>query len=458
MNLAGMLIGHMVGDYVLQNDWMAQNKTKSTAVAAVHAALWTAAVCGFGLLLEPWAIAWLFVTHFAIDRWRLASKAMDYTGQAAFKSGMGPWSMIAVDNTWHLVTIWAAWIVKPGMFAALLLLCSPAFAQDITWERNGVKQADFGWTNSAADRGASNRETLAMLYPKLTKADTLICRGEADFGKEQEVYLPNCNYKGIGAKWITRVTIDGDGVNKPSATPGFVVGSYASFDGFELVGECWDANEDGCCIGWRDVIDGEKVRADYVIPPVGEFYFTNGTLNGKSKCDWTVYAWSPKAKSRKIVIQKSQLYGGRFIVAAMGSSSSTTPIQDVLIEDCKAWLDGNSVKSFGESSSGNVDTGGVLTVLGIREGKAVLRNVQVDAIGLTAPYSPKFGCPRIAALCTDSYYSPGQPCDVTIDGCTSSITKNTATVANDIDLRRSKLTVIRHEGTGENGSFSKWSK
>jgi len=343
----------------------------------------------------------------------------------------------------------------------LLLLCSPAgaLAQDITWERGGVKQADFGWTGSAADRGASNREILAMLYPKLTKADTLICRGEADFGKEQEVYLPNCNYKGIGAKWITRVMIDGDGVNKPSATPGFVVGSYAAFDSFELVGECWDASEDGCCIGWRDVIDGEKVRADYVIPPHGEFYFTNGILNGKSKCDWPFYAWSPKAKSRKSVFKKSELYGGRTIIAKYGSSSSSTPVQDVLIEDCKAWLDANSVKSFGESSNNNPDTGGVLAVLGIREGKAALRNVQVEAIGLKEPYSPKFGCPRIAALATDSYYSQGQPVDLTIDCCTSKITSpGISKVWNDIDVRKGTVKVLRKEGSGENGNFKQWSK
>lgn len=113
MTLAGMIIGHMVGDYVLQNDWMAANKTKATWIAAIHAGLWTAAVCIFGLLdlnAHPWAAVWLFGTHFAIDRWRLAAKSMDYTGQSGFKTAMAPWSMIAVDNTWHLITIWAAWI------------------------------------------------------------------------------------------------------------------------------------------------------------------------------------------------------------------------------------------------------------------------------------------------------------------------------------------------------------
>lgn len=111
MNLAAAIIGHMVGDYLLQNDWMAANKTKSTPVCVVHAALWTLAVVVCGSVWNPWAVLWLFGTHLVIDRFRLAAKAMDYTGQAGFKAGMAPWSMIVVDNTWHLVTILAVFKV-----------------------------------------------------------------------------------------------------------------------------------------------------------------------------------------------------------------------------------------------------------------------------------------------------------------------------------------------------------
>ncbi len=127
-----MLIGHLVGDYLLQNDWMAANKTRSSFVCAVHAVLWTAAVCFFAATY-PWldsspplgwcsyvAIAWLFGTHFVIDRFRLAAKAMDHTGQTAFKTNMAPWSVIVVDNTWHLVTIWIAYVFNELCIAARL--------------------------------------------------------------------------------------------------------------------------------------------------------------------------------------------------------------------------------------------------------------------------------------------------------------------------------------------------
>jgi hypothetical protein len=113
MNLAAAIIGHMVGDYLLQNDWMAANKTSSGPVCVVHAALWTAAVVACGSIWNPWAALWLFWTHLLIDRFRLAPKSMDWTGQSAFRSAMAPWSSIVVDNTWHLVTILVAfWCIQ----------------------------------------------------------------------------------------------------------------------------------------------------------------------------------------------------------------------------------------------------------------------------------------------------------------------------------------------------------
>jgi hypothetical protein len=119
--LAGAIIGHMVGDYVLQNDWMATNKSRTDTeddwiVCAIHAAIWLACVEFFGGLSQfpntphplEWALAclWLFGTHYLIDRYRLAARSMQYTGQATFAESLGPWSRIIVDNTWHLVTIW----------------------------------------------------------------------------------------------------------------------------------------------------------------------------------------------------------------------------------------------------------------------------------------------------------------------------------------------------------------
>jgi hypothetical protein len=70
MFTADQLVAHAVGDYILQSDWMADNKTKSSVAAAIHALTYT---LPFLLItLSPEALAVICGTHFVIDRWRLA--------------------------------------------------------------------------------------------------------------------------------------------------------------------------------------------------------------------------------------------------------------------------------------------------------------------------------------------------------------------------------------------------
>lgn len=61
-----------------------------------------------------WGYAAVFLTHWPIDRWKLAAWWMkNVSGQAFFASKdhrMFPWSIVAVDNIFHLLTLWA--IVK----------------------------------------------------------------------------------------------------------------------------------------------------------------------------------------------------------------------------------------------------------------------------------------------------------------------------------------------------------
>lgn len=111
VDLGGALIGHMCGDYIFQGQYLADNKTKRLWVAAVHAAIWTSfvAIMGSFPLRAHGAIAFLFVTHWLIDRYRIPRRAMTYMDQEAFATGpFAPWSAIVVDNSWHLATIWIA--------------------------------------------------------------------------------------------------------------------------------------------------------------------------------------------------------------------------------------------------------------------------------------------------------------------------------------------------------------
>jgi hypothetical protein len=64
------LILHLIGDYVTQSDWMAQNKTKASFPAFVHAGFYS---LPFLLLtMHIPALLCIFGTHFLIDRFRLA--------------------------------------------------------------------------------------------------------------------------------------------------------------------------------------------------------------------------------------------------------------------------------------------------------------------------------------------------------------------------------------------------
>jgi Protein of unknown function (DUF3307) len=61
---------HLVGDYVLQSDWMATTKTKKSIATLAHVLTYT---LPFLLLTQSWkALLVIAGTHFVIDRWRLA--------------------------------------------------------------------------------------------------------------------------------------------------------------------------------------------------------------------------------------------------------------------------------------------------------------------------------------------------------------------------------------------------
>jgi hypothetical protein len=67
---ADQLVAHAVGDYVLQSDWMATEKTKRSVAALVHAVSYTLPFAF--LTLSPLALLFIASTHFLIDRFRLA--------------------------------------------------------------------------------------------------------------------------------------------------------------------------------------------------------------------------------------------------------------------------------------------------------------------------------------------------------------------------------------------------
>lgn len=106
------LLCHLVGDYVLQNQAMADNKTSSWKWAAIHVAFYT---LPFLLLTTHWkALAVISGTHLIIDRFRLARYWVAFWGIGCpgyfGRVGKEPpppflavWLLILVDNTFHLL-------------------------------------------------------------------------------------------------------------------------------------------------------------------------------------------------------------------------------------------------------------------------------------------------------------------------------------------------------------------
>ncbi len=105
------IIGHLVGDFLLQNDWMALNKKKRSLNCAVHCAIWTLSVCAFTGWWTPIAVFILFTTHFIQDRTNIILWWMTKMNrqQEFVNAPYAPWSVIVVDNVWHIVTLWVVW-------------------------------------------------------------------------------------------------------------------------------------------------------------------------------------------------------------------------------------------------------------------------------------------------------------------------------------------------------------
>ncbi|KAB7752778.1 DUF3307 domain-containing protein [Mycolicibacterium mucogenicum] len=115
--IAAAGLAHMVGDYLIQSDWMAQEKTRRWWPAIAHGVTY-----GLPFLLVTQSVAALAVivgTHVVIDHWRLARHVVWFKNQLApyaFRpphtaTGHGPdrpdwlsvWLLIIADNTLHML-------------------------------------------------------------------------------------------------------------------------------------------------------------------------------------------------------------------------------------------------------------------------------------------------------------------------------------------------------------------
>jgi len=108
--LAWLIAGHLIGDFLLQNKWMSENKEKKLPPLLIHSAVYTAAV--FSLSLAEGGISVLsalliFIAHIILDkrrfvRWWCKNITKSY-----------PQATLAVmtDQAWHIAALVLACIL-----------------------------------------------------------------------------------------------------------------------------------------------------------------------------------------------------------------------------------------------------------------------------------------------------------------------------------------------------------
>lgn len=120
MIAADQLVAHAIGDYLLQSDWMANEKTKQHIAALTHAIIYSFVFLVFTPSLSAFAV--ILATHFLIDRYRLARyvvfaknfiapRALWPTWANCVGTGypserpawLAVWLLIIADNVLHVV-------------------------------------------------------------------------------------------------------------------------------------------------------------------------------------------------------------------------------------------------------------------------------------------------------------------------------------------------------------------
>ena len=99
-----LLLAHLVGDYILQTDWMATQKKWSSYVCMVHALTYTIPFVFCGFLW--WQLLLVVLQHFFQDRSGFVVWFMEVKGSGSFATGpLAPWSVIVTDNILHLLWV-----------------------------------------------------------------------------------------------------------------------------------------------------------------------------------------------------------------------------------------------------------------------------------------------------------------------------------------------------------------
>lgn len=111
-----LLVGHVVGDFLLQTGWMAERKSVDWLPLVLHATVYTACVAAAGLLAGgfPWeAVLFVFLTHLLLDRrgfvgwWGRHVQTLAPPAQV--------WMPVVTDQAFHVVVLWLSVLLTRGL-------------------------------------------------------------------------------------------------------------------------------------------------------------------------------------------------------------------------------------------------------------------------------------------------------------------------------------------------------
>jgi hypothetical protein len=98
------IYAHLIGDFLIQTDWMAKGKKESTFICLVHVVIYMVPFlfCGFAW----WQLGLIALQHFFQDRTNFVVWFMEVKGSAKFtQPPMAPWSIVLTDNILHILFI-----------------------------------------------------------------------------------------------------------------------------------------------------------------------------------------------------------------------------------------------------------------------------------------------------------------------------------------------------------------
>ncbi|MBM6617043.1 DUF3307 domain-containing protein [Bacillus suaedaesalsae] len=104
-----LLIGHLIGDFLLQTSWMAQYKATRWIPLLSHVTVYTAVVSLMGYFsggLSFTGIAIIFIGHIILDRRTFVEFWVSRIQMA--KGQSKDWLMIVADQIFHIILLFVA--------------------------------------------------------------------------------------------------------------------------------------------------------------------------------------------------------------------------------------------------------------------------------------------------------------------------------------------------------------